>query len=214
MNFQPAASLTEQIADHLSREIVTGQLRSGARIQELKVAKQLGVSRGSVREALIMLQGRHLIDILPRRGAVVCAQDRQALTDLFEVISSLFGLLFQRLALAGADVGPMRATLEESEELPDAEAADAAQLMLTEFVHAAIEAANRPLLGELLLDLIPAYQRATYSSLRQSVSARSELIGHLRAIADAAARADCRATNENVLRWLGRAREMARPQPG
>ena len=128
MSFQPAASLTEQIADHLTREIVTGQLRSGARIQELKVAKQLGVSRGSVREALIMLQGRHLIDILPRRGAVVCVQDRQALTDLFEVISSLFGLLFQRVAMSGADLGPLRSALDEPEELPDADQAAEAVL--------------------------------------------------------------------------------------
>ncbi len=214
MDFQPAASLTEQIADHLSRDIITGQLRSGARIQELKVARQLGVSRGSVREALIMLQGRHLIDILPRRGAVVCVQDRQSLAELFEVISSLFSLLFQRLATSSADLGAMRALLNEPEEMTEADAADAVQLMLVQFVQVAITAANRPLLGGLLLELMPAYQRATYSSLRHSASARSELIGHLRGVTEAAARADCRATNENVMRWLGRAREMARPQTG
>ena len=71
MGFKPAASLTEQIANHLSDEIINGRLAPLERIQELKVAKDLGVSRGSVREALLIVEGRHLIDIIPRRGAVV-----------------------------------------------------------------------------------------------------------------------------------------------
>ena len=81
MSFKPAVSLTEQIADHLGSEIISGKLQPSERIQELKVAKDLGVSRGSVREALLILEGRHLIEIYPRRGAVVSgpapAPDRQ-----------------------------------------------------------------------------------------------------------------------------------------
>ncbi len=69
----PAASLSEQIAEHLAREIITGRLGANARIQELRVADDLGVSRGSVREALLILESRHLIDLLPRRGAIVRA---------------------------------------------------------------------------------------------------------------------------------------------
>ena len=71
MNFEPAMTLTEQIAEHLGGEIITGRLKPMARIQELKVAGELGVSRGSVREALLILESRHLVEIIPRRGAVV-----------------------------------------------------------------------------------------------------------------------------------------------
>ncbi len=73
MSFQPITSITVQIADHLASEIIKGVLPAGVRIQEVKLARQLDVSRGSVREALLILQRRHLIDLVPRKGAVVSA---------------------------------------------------------------------------------------------------------------------------------------------
>ena len=71
MSFKAPESLAEQIAQHIGDQIITGKMKSKERIQELKVANDLEVSRGSVREALLILEGRHLIDILPRRGAMV-----------------------------------------------------------------------------------------------------------------------------------------------
>ena len=38
MGFKPAVSLTEQIADHLSAEIISGRLAPTARIQECHIA--------------------------------------------------------------------------------------------------------------------------------------------------------------------------------
>ncbi|MEM1231777.1 MAG: GntR family transcriptional regulator, partial [Pseudomonadota bacterium] len=51
--------------------MIRAERPGGSRLQELTLARQLGVSRGSVREALLVLQRQQLIDILPRRGAVV-----------------------------------------------------------------------------------------------------------------------------------------------
>ena len=78
MDFKPAVSLTQQIANHLSDAIISGRLAPLERIQEQRVAKDLGVSRGSVREALLIVEGRHLIDIVPRRGAVVSGLEPRA----------------------------------------------------------------------------------------------------------------------------------------
>ncbi len=85
LNFRPTLNLTEQIADHLAQLVIHGALNGGDRIQELKVAKDLDVSRGSVREALLILERRHLIEIVPRRGAIVNSvesEDALALSDL------------------------------------------------------------------------------------------------------------------------------------
>lgn len=71
MTFHPSVNITEQIADHLADLVVQNELVGGTRIQELKIARELGVSRGSVRESLLILERRHLIEIVPRRGAVV-----------------------------------------------------------------------------------------------------------------------------------------------
>ena len=69
MTFKAPDSLSEQIAHYLAERIIRGELKPAERIQELKVTQALNVSRGSVREALLILERRHLVTILPRRGA-------------------------------------------------------------------------------------------------------------------------------------------------
>ena len=51
MSFKAPDSLAEQIARHIGQLIITGELKSGDRIQELRITNELNVSRGSVREA-------------------------------------------------------------------------------------------------------------------------------------------------------------------
>jgi DNA-binding GntR family transcriptional regulator len=98
MVFEPAVSLTEQIADHLGQQIITGRLEPQQRIQELKVAGDLGVSRGSVREALLILESRHLIEIIPRRGAVVSGLQADEIANFCELYTDLQTLFFSKLA--------------------------------------------------------------------------------------------------------------------
>jgi len=67
MHLNDMENLSEQIAKHIGEQIITGELVEGERIQELRIAKELDVSRGSVREALLLLERTHLIQIYPRR---------------------------------------------------------------------------------------------------------------------------------------------------
>ena len=71
MAFKAPDSLAEQIAQHLGDRIISGELKPGDRIQELRIANELNVSRGSVREAFLILDRRFLLDIVPRKGAMV-----------------------------------------------------------------------------------------------------------------------------------------------
>ena len=97
MRFQAPESLSEQIAQHLGQRIVTGDLRPGERIQELKVAGELNVSRGSVREALLILQRRHLVDIFPRRGAVVSRLTPELVNSLYDIYIDLLCMLGRKV---------------------------------------------------------------------------------------------------------------------
>ena len=65
MTFKAPDSLAEQIAHHLAERIIRGDLKPGERIQEQKVTQALNVSRGSVREALLILERRHLVGGVP-----------------------------------------------------------------------------------------------------------------------------------------------------
>ena len=133
--FTPAASLTEQIADHIADDIIRGRMAPQERIRELRVARSLGVSRGSVREALLLLERRHLIEIVPRRGAVVADLSRRQLDDLYEILETLYGRIARRMADLLADLEsemredgiPADLPLSMEELLQDARASQAVE---------------------------------------------------------------------------------------
>ena len=93
-----ADSLSEQIARHISEQIIRGELVEGERIQELRIASELDVSRGSVREALLILERTQLIEIFPRRGAVVAEMSALQVRSLFDMASLLLGQIVHRMA--------------------------------------------------------------------------------------------------------------------
>jgi len=64
-------SLPEAIADRVVEAIGTGALKPGERIVELKLAADLGVSRGPLREALKTLEERRLVERRRGRGTFV-----------------------------------------------------------------------------------------------------------------------------------------------
>jgi DNA-binding FadR family transcriptional regulator len=62
----------DELAAQIERQIVTGELPTGAKIpSERQLSEQFGVSRPVVREALRSLVERHLVDVQPGRGSFV-----------------------------------------------------------------------------------------------------------------------------------------------
>lgn len=79
------ASLSESVRDELIRLITSGTLRPGARLNEVHLSEQLGVSRGPVREALRELEGLGLTQSKPRLGFYVTELSDQEIVELYEV---------------------------------------------------------------------------------------------------------------------------------
>lgn len=75
--------LSDQVAEHLFRELVSGRLRGGQRINEAELARTLGISRNPIREAIRKLEERGLLVSSPRRGTFVRAFSRQDIEDVF-----------------------------------------------------------------------------------------------------------------------------------
>ena len=62
-------TLTATVAEHIREAIVRGQFIPGAPLHEVELSKSLGISRGTVREALRHLQDENLVDIVPHQGS-------------------------------------------------------------------------------------------------------------------------------------------------
>lgn len=81
--------LRDVVFNTLRQAILHGDLKPGERLMEIKLAKQLGVSRTPIREAIRMLELEGLVVMIPRRGAAVAQITKQDLEDVLEVRCSL-----------------------------------------------------------------------------------------------------------------------------
>lgn len=78
-------TLGMQAAEAIRRLIATGQLVGGDRLIEARIAEQLGISRGSVRDALWLLRGQGLVRDEPRRGSFVAELNAQDIRDIYDL---------------------------------------------------------------------------------------------------------------------------------
>ncbi|MDF1642994.1 MAG: GntR family transcriptional regulator [Pseudomonadales bacterium] len=164
MSFEASTSLAEQIADYIGQQIITGQLKDHERIQEQKFAKQLEVSRGSVREALLILEARHLIDIIPRRGAVVSALTIQHVENFYEVVIVLYVLLAQKVATIWKDddLKPFMEMAREMRELVANKDQKEFFSMTFKFGQKANPLVKNTYLEEILVNLAPVALRTRH----------------------------------------------------
>jgi DNA-binding GntR family transcriptional regulator len=104
--------LVDDATRALREAILGGQLSAGARLRQIDLAAQLGISRTPVREALGRLQQEGLVDLLPGGGVRVAVLNLGEAVELYDLREVLDGLA-ARLAATRA-TAPSLARLETS----------------------------------------------------------------------------------------------------
>src|SRR4249920_540024 len=93
--FDPSGSHPRSRADFvyesLRDAISDGRIAAGERVREEEVARNLGVSRTPVREALQRLQQRGLLEIGAGRGLLVASLSQQQVIELYAMRQILEG---------------------------------------------------------------------------------------------------------------------------
>jgi DNA-binding GntR family transcriptional regulator len=84
--------LAEKMREDFEEAIATGRLLPGTHLDETELAQRYGVSRTPIREAINQLAGEGLVDLRPRRGAVVASVSPQRLLEMFDVMAELEGM--------------------------------------------------------------------------------------------------------------------------
>jgi len=169
VSFRATGSLDEQIAEYLGRQIITGELRPGQRIKEARIAEELGVSRGPVREAFHILERRRLIKRLPRRGATVADMSRSYVDSLYDILIELYTLTARRAAehRTKQDLVRIRRALNRIRQCADKGDVSGYNDAIFEFSTVGVGAAKSPLLAQMLSDLEPFTRRTQFASLSQ-----------------------------------------------
>lgn len=85
-------TLSDDIFHALAKDILSGVVEPGGRLDEPSICRKYKVSRTPIREALRRLSGTGLVEITPRRGVTVARIDVEQLNDMFEALAELEGL--------------------------------------------------------------------------------------------------------------------------
>ncbi len=104
--------LRELVYEELKEQILKGKIVPGTRLMEVELAKNMGVSRTPIREAIRKLEEEGLITIEPRRGAYASQISVKDMVDILEVRQDIEGL--------AAFFAATRMTEKEKEELKKA----------------------------------------------------------------------------------------------
>jgi len=106
---------TERVLDHILEELDAGRLGPGSRVNAARIAQDLGLSAAPVREALCVLAGRGVVELLPDRGAVMTPITSREVRLIWEIITPVgcVGLELAASALReGADPSELTAAYE------------------------------------------------------------------------------------------------------
>ncbi|MDC5151389.1 GntR family transcriptional regulator [Acinetobacter baumannii] len=170
MNLEETESLSEQIVKYISEQIISGELVEGERIQELRIAKELDVSRGSVREALLLLERTHLIEIFPRRGAIVSEMSAQQVKALFDTNMMLLGHIVQRISETwrAHEADQLQLLLEQLLEHVKAGDIEKFYDAIFQYLAEQQDMVGNPYLMKFYKELLPSLRRSYFLTLNTS----------------------------------------------
>ena len=144
--------LREVVAGQLRLMILDGELKPGQRLVEGQLAERLGVSRNPVREAMRSLEATGLIEVVPRRGAHVCAIDKCEVHHIQQIRILVEGYAVEQAAMLQDpdSIARVRQCMEEGRQATERGDAVTAALCHREFHIAVEKAAGIPFLQQVL----------------------------------------------------------------
>ncbi len=172
MTFAPKETLAVQIAQYVSDKIIRSELTPGEKIQEERLAEELGVSRSPVREALRILEKDRLVEVVPRHGARVTEMTASYVDSLFDILGELYALGARRFA--ERSTGDDRKKLQAAQKQLN-QAAEEGDILgyyqaFLEYARAGMQGSKNPLLEEMVLgDLDTSMRRAEYAAVSVQV---------------------------------------------
>ena len=167
-----SAAATELIHE----AILDGRLEPGSRLKEEELARELGISRTPVREALLMLQADGLIVAEPNRGAVVRTHDADDLRDLYQLRALLEGYATRLAAtkMSEDEIGLLCESCDRFDAIADDDVRELVKenLLFHSAIHSAADSARLSWMVQRVIELPLVYKSYIwYSPDQKRISA-------------------------------------------
>jgi DNA-binding GntR family transcriptional regulator len=177
--------LAKSVLQQITEAIVSGRLRPGDKLVEAHLARQLGVSRGPVREAIRRLEQMGLAEKIPYRGAFVPRLTQRDIEELHSMRELLEGFAARLLAerCDPQAVSKLQAILDEMRQV--AIFGEQRRIITLDigFHGALIELSEHKLLGEVwaivsgrLRRFLVLKRQRLYSTLEEAVELHEPIV--------------------------------------
>ncbi len=149
---RPPTLIRQLAAETLRSAIVTGALAPGERLVESSLAKRMGVSRPSIREALSQLAAEKIVTMTPNRGPTVATITWPEAESIYEVRALLEADAAARCATLATDddVAHMRKSLHDFEQALPAYDVSILVASTAEFYAVLLRACGNPVIAEII----------------------------------------------------------------
>jgi DNA-binding GntR family transcriptional regulator len=117
-SIQKPIQLAELAYEALRDSILSGHLKPGDIVNEIPMAKEMGISRTPVREALLELSSQGLVEIIPRRGIRIKYFTEKDVHEVCEIRELIELGIVEKVAQSGAafPLGKLEQVLEKQRE--------------------------------------------------------------------------------------------------
>ena len=117
---EASGSAADKVSEAIIRGIRSGTFVPGQHLVEPDLTRRLGISRGSLREALKHLAAEGIVTLNRFRGAYIASLDRKAILDLLQTLEPLCSLAARLAAEHCETPDQVRQVLEIAAEIDDA----------------------------------------------------------------------------------------------
>jgi DNA-binding GntR family transcriptional regulator len=211
-------SAAARVYAHVKERLLDGSFPGGALLSENELSQQLGLSRTPVRQAFVQLEAEGLLELYPKRGALVVPVAASEIEDVFEARLLVEEHCARRAATAGgaALAEQLAEAIAEQEAAMATGGAGRSEFAKSDrrFHRAIVHAAGNAILTRLYDALRDRQQRIAAVSLARNPGDAERFIADHRGIAEALGRADPTAACELVSAHLRTARDAARGARG
>jgi DNA-binding GntR family transcriptional regulator len=209
-------SAAARVYSHVKERLLDGTFPGGSLLSENELSQRLGLSRTPVRQAFVQLEAEGLLELYPKRGALVVPVAASEIEDVFEARLLVEEHCARRAATVGAALAAeLRDAIAEQERAIGAGAAAAFAEADRHFHRAIVAAAGNAILTRLYDALRDRQRRIAAVSVARSGAAGAErFVAEHREIAAALERRDANEACRLVAEHLRSAREAARGARG
>ena len=201
--------LREMVYEELKMQILTGAIVPGTRMMEVELAKEIGVSRTPIREAIRKLEKEGLVTIEPRRGAYASQISTKDMVEILEERQNMEGLAAY-FAASRMKPDQLSELKSASDKYNTAVATGNMADMIkydTEFHHIIVESCNNKILVQMieqLQELVLRFRYIYYDNFRRAENMPEE---H-KAILEAISRGDADSAREAADVHIDRLKEL------